>query len=97
MTSNRSTQLVAHTVGGRVNMWAQSSLTESYRAIRDAEGRFRDIVEPPPALILGVNMGSPVPREGKNSIEQQGAGDGCQTDRQTTVRWSHSTGWLTLF
>lgn len=71
----------AHTVGGRVNAWAQSSLTKSSRGIRDVKGHFRDIVEPP-ALILGVNMGSPVPREGKNSIEQQGAGDGCQTDRQ---------------
>lgn len=69
-----------HTVGGRVSVWAQSSLSESYRGIRDVEGHFRDIVETP-ALIPGVNMGSPVPREGKNSIEQQGAGDGVrQTD-----------------
>lgn len=71
----------AHTVGGRVNVSAQRSLTESYRGFRDVEGNFRDIVEPP-ALVPGVNMGSSVPREGKNSIEQQGAGDGCQTDRQ---------------
>lgn len=71
----------AHTVGGGVNMWAQSSLTESYQGIRDLEGRFQDTVEPP-ALVPGVNMGSTMPREGKNSKEQQGAGDGCQTDRQ---------------
>lgn len=71
----------AHTVGGRVKVWVQSSLIESYQGIRDGEGHFRDIVEPP-ALFPGVNMGSPVPREGKNSIEQQGAGDACQTVRQ---------------
>lgn len=70
-----------HTVGGRVKAWAQSSLTESYRGIRDKEGLFRGIVEPP-ALIPGVNMGSAMPRKGKNSKEQQGAGDCCQTDRQ---------------
>lgn len=56
----------------------------------EREGHFRDRT---PAIIPGVNMGSPVPREGKKSTEQQGAGDGCQTDRQ----WSHSIGWLTLW
>lgn len=60
-----------------MNMWAQSS----YWGIRNGKGHFRDIVEPP-ALVSGVNMGSSMPREGKNSIKQQGAGDGCQTDRQ---------------
>ena len=44
-------------------------------------GLSQNIAEPPTA-IQGVNMGSPVPREGKNSTEQQGTGDGCQTDRQ---------------
>lgn len=44
-------------------------------------GAFQNIVEPPTA-IQGVNMGSPVPGEGKNSTEQQGTGDGCQTGRQ---------------
>lgn len=79
----------AHTVGGRMIMWSHSSLTESYQGIRVVEGHFRDIVEPP-ALVPGVNMGSSVPREGKNSIQQQGAGDDCQTDRQ---RFDGLTPW----
>lgn len=63
-------------------MWAQSSLTESYWGIRGVEGHFKDIVEPP-AIILGVNMGSPVPREGKNSGVLETVVR--QTDRQTNI------------
>lgn len=32
----------------------------------------------PPALVPGVNVGSSMAREGKNSMEQQGAGDSGQ-------------------
>lgn len=61
-------------------MWKQNSLRERYYGIRDREGHFRDRT---PANIPRVNMGSPMPREGKKSTEQQGAGDGCQIDRRT--------------
>ena len=66
-----------------MSVWTQSRLTESYRGIRDEEGHIRDSAEPP-APLLGVNMGSSMPEEGKNSTEQQGAGDGCPT-QQTMV------------
>lgn len=67
----------AHTVGGRVSVWAHSRPTDC--GFKDAEGHYGDIAEPP-ALVPGVNMGSSVPSERKISAEQQGAGDGCQTD-----------------
>lgn len=63
-------------------MWKQSSLTDL--VIMDRKGLFGDRT---PAIIAGVNMGSSMPREGKKSTEQQGAGDGCQTDRQTDRQW----------
>ncbi|KAK9513223.1 hypothetical protein VZT92_026773 [Zoarces viviparus] len=65
----------ARTAGGRGEQ-PQQRATAGHRQLG---GAFR---RQPPALVLGVNAGSAVPREGKNSMEQQGAGDGCQTRRQ---------------
>lgn len=40
----------------------------------------RGVLEPP-ASVPCVDLGSLVPWEGKNSKEQQGAGDACETVR----------------
>lgn len=49
---------------------------------RGGGGHFRDfvVVVEPLSLTPDVNVGSAVPGEEKNSGEQQGTGDGCQTD-----------------
>lgn len=73
----------AHTVGGRVTVWAQSGLTESYQGIRDVEGHFQKIVEPP----------CPCPRCEHEVVHARGGKEqhraaGCWrrlSDRQTMV------------
>lgn len=49
----------------------------------------RGVLEPP-AFVPCVNLGSSVPWEGKNSKEQQGAGDACETDRNGGMVSSNS-------
>lgn len=82
----------AFTPGGRVNVWAQSGLTQNCQVFLGRQRVLR-VSDEPPALFPGVNMRSSIAWEGKNSREPQGAGDGCQENRQLR---SHSISWLTL-
>lgn len=49
-----------------MNLWTQSSLTESYWGVRDVEGHFRGMAKSP-CTYLGVNMGSTLSWEGRSS------------------------------
>lgn len=49
-----------------MNLWTQSSLTESYWGVRDVDGHFRGMDESP-CTYLGVNTGSSLPGEGRSS------------------------------
>lgn len=62
-------------------MWVQINLIERYHRFKDAEELCKKR-SGAPAFVPCVNLGSSVPWEGKNSKEQQGAGDACETDRQ---------------
>lgn len=64
-------------------MWVRINPKESYHRFRDVEGHCKGRSGAPRAFVPCVNLGSSVPWEGKNSKEQQGAGDACQTDIQT--------------
>lgn len=69
-------------------MWACNCLTQNCQVQRFFLGcrRVFRVSDELPALSPGVNMRSSMAQEGKNSMEQQGAGDGCQTDNTSNRR-----------
>lgn len=66
----------AHTIGGGVNLWTQSSLTRSYWGIRDVAGGISETLLNP----LHLSRCEHGVIHARGGEEQQGAGDGGQTD-----------------